>query len=79
MKKGGEQSLFTSLMRIDVVELYNRKQQNTTFIFVNLQVSKQTFNMYTTIKYNGRSVFNIMFRLMWGTVFIFKFAKRLGC
>jgi len=38
MKKGGEQSLFTSLMRIDVVELYNRKQQNTTFIFVNLQV-----------------------------------------
>ncbi len=36
-KRGG-QSLLTSLMRIDVVELYNRKKQNTTFIFVYLQV-----------------------------------------
>jgi hypothetical protein len=34
--------LFTSLMRIDVVELYHRKQQNTTFIFFFLQVIVET-------------------------------------
>jgi hypothetical protein len=66
-------------MRIDVNYIIENNKTQRLFLFFYKYRSKQTFNMYTTIKYNGRSVFHIMFRLMWGTIFIFKIAKRLGC